>query len=91
MENAGVETSGQREALAELSGLIQDLRRRLVDLESALDQPESEYPLDAADQTLRHVVPAMEAVRASVDAIEKIVARDIWPVADYNDLLSSHA
>ena len=35
-----------------------------------------------------HVVsPAMERLRAAVDAMEPIVASDYWPVPTYNDIL----
>ncbi len=33
------------------------------------------------------VAPAMEALRAAVDAMEPIVAREYWPVPTYDDLL----
>ena len=33
------------------------------------------------------MTPAMEALRAAVDAMEPIVARDYWPVPTYDDML----
>lgn len=34
-----------------------------------------------------NVSPAMKRLRAAVDAMEPIVARDYWPVPTYNDIL----
>jgi glutamine synthetase len=33
------------------------------------------------------VVPAMQALRSDIDAIEMLVPRDMWPVPTYVDLL----
>ena len=33
------------------------------------------------------VVPAMQALRTDIDALEMIVPRDMWPVPTYADLL----
>ncbi|MFI4881009.1 MAG: glutamine synthetase III [Phycisphaerales bacterium JB064] len=87
LESADIDPAENRTALEELAGLTSSLRKGLTKLDSVLLEPESEYALDAADHTLEHIVPAMNDVREAVDAIEKIVAKDLWPVADYNELL----
>ena len=33
------------------------------------------------------VIPAMDALRAAVDEMETICAKDVWPVPSYNDML----
>jgi glutamine synthetase len=33
------------------------------------------------------VVPAMQALRAPIDAAEMIVDKDLWPVPSYADLM----
>ena len=33
------------------------------------------------------VVPAMEAVRVAADALEKVVADDLWPLPSYREML----
>ncbi|MEQ8846041.1 MAG: glutamine synthetase III [Phycisphaerales bacterium] len=88
LESADIDPAENRTALEELAGLTSTLRRGLTALDEALAQPESEYPLDAADQTLAHIIPAMDTVRSAADAIERVVAADLWPVADYNELLT---
>ena len=46
--------------------------------------------MDSQEQALcyaHEVAPAMERLRASVDAMEEIVAADYWPVPTYDDIL----
>lgn len=46
--------------------------------------------LDGQEQAnvyAHEVVPAMDALRAAVDAMEEIVAADYWPVPTYDDIL----
>ena len=38
------------------------------------------------DQT-DEVVPAMEELRQSIDALELLVDKDVWPVPTYGDLM----
>jgi glutamine synthetase len=33
------------------------------------------------------VIPAMEAVRAVADKLERIVADDLWPLPKYSEML----
>ncbi len=33
------------------------------------------------------VLPAMEAVRVAADALEKVVADDLWPLPKYSEIL----
>ena len=42
---------------------------------------------EQANAYAEKVIPAMEALRAKVDALECIVERDYWPVPTYNDIL----
>jgi glutamine synthetase len=46
------------------------------------------------DDLLKHAeyirdttIPAMEAVRASADTLEKVVADDLWPLPKYSEIL----
>jgi glutamine synthetase len=36
-----------------------------------------------------HIIPAMEALRAEADALEMLVAKDLWPLPSYGDILFS--
>ena len=91
LEATDIDPLENRTALEDLAGLPSALRRNLASLDTVLAEEESEFPLDAADHALDKVVPAMDAVREAVDSIEKIVSKDLWPVADYNELLTIHA
>lgn len=42
---------------------------------------------EQANAYAEKVIPAMEVLRAEVDALECIVERDYWPVPTYNDIL----
>ncbi len=42
---------------------------------------------EQANAYAQKVIPAMEALRAEIDALECIVERDYWPVPTYNDIL----
>ena len=33
------------------------------------------------------VLPAMEGVRGAADALEKVVADDLWPLPKYSEIL----
>ncbi len=46
-------------------------------------------PLSQAQAYRKKIVPAMEALRAPVDRLEVIVAKDFWPMPTYGDLLFS--
>ncbi|MGD1917344.1 MAG: glutamine synthetase III [Phycisphaerales bacterium] len=91
LEATAIDPLENRTALEELAGLTSSLRRGIAALDAVLAEEESEFPLDAADHALAKIVPAMDAVREAADAIERIVSKDLWPVADYNELLSIQA
>ena len=58
----------------------------------ALDElhKKAESIMDSQEQAncyAHEVAPAMERLRAAVDAMEEIVAADYWPVPTYDDIL----
>ena len=91
LEATDIDPQENRTALEELANLASTLRRGLAELDAMLAEEESEFPLDAADHALNQIVPAMDTVREAIDAIERVVSKDLWPVADYNELLSIQA
>lgn len=84
-----IDPAENRGALDDLVALVSALRRNLKALDEVLEMEEPEYALDLADHTHDQIIPAMSAVRKQVDAIEKVVSKDLWPVADYNELLAT--
>jgi len=77
------------EAASEVGELVsefQDAIRELENANLAENQPH--------DDTLKHAeymrdttIPAMEAVRAAADKLEKVVADDLWPLPKYSEIL----
>ena len=55
---------------------------RVHDATEAIEDPQEQANAYAAT-----VIPAMDALRAEIDALECIVERDYWPVPTYNDIL----
>ncbi|MDR1028811.1 MAG: glutamine synthetase III [Clostridiales Family XIII bacterium] len=68
---------------AELSGDIDALEAMLADAEEERDA------LSLAKYYNEQVVPAMEKLRATVDALELLVDRNYWPVPGYGEILYS--
>jgi glutamine synthetase len=73
----------------EVSELIELFTDALAELDKrnlAENQPEGDLLAHAA---YMHdtVVPAMEAVRVAADALEKLVADDLWPLPKYSEIL----
>jgi len=72
--------------LAEVSAPIADLTAAIAGLKAALaTHVEGSFAeaLHARDELL----PAMDAVRAAADALEAIVADDLWPLPTYQEML----
>ena len=58
------------------------------ELTAALAEAEAIEDLhDAARAYTDKVRPAMEAMRAPIDALEKIVDKSLWPFPSYGDML----
>jgi glutamine synthetase len=71
--------------LAELAGAVSEETEKLEKaLASAL---ENEEPVAHARAYRETVVPRMDALRAKVDALEKLVDKARWPFPTYEDLL----
>ena len=83
----GVDGSGVRRTVEALNGQITDL----VDALETLVAQNAELGGDTVHSKAFHmrdnVIPAMTAVRAAVDALEKIVPDTYWPLPTYRDML----
>jgi glutamine synthetase len=79
--------------LTDPAGETSELIAQLIDGIKALDTAnlDENHPdgdvLEAAKYIHDTVVPAMDAVRASADRLEKIVADDLWPLPKYSEIL----
>ena len=85
-----VDTAFERKTAARLGELIREAAERADALkaanERALATPD---PLGRARLCHDEVLAAMEALRASVDAMELLCDREIWPYPTYGDILFS--
>ena len=59
--------------------------RELIKVHNAAEAIEA--PQEQANAYANEVIPAMDALRAEIDALECVVERDYWPVPTYNDIL----
>jgi glutamine synthetase len=74
---------------SEASGLAAELVSAIRGLEQA-NQAENHPEHDALEHaryTHDSVLPAMEAVRVAADALERVVADDLWPLPKYSEIL----
>jgi len=84
LKAAGVEPS--LVLLDEVSAPISELTAALSALKSALAE-HAEGSLAEATQARDVLLPAMAAVRAAADALEGVVADDLWPLPTYQEML----
>jgi glutamine synthetase len=77
------------ELASETSDLIADFTsaiKALEDANLAENQPHDDI-LEHARYMRDNVIPAMAAVRAVADRLEKVVADDLWPLPKYSEIL----
>jgi glutamine synthetase len=83
---AGVEEPEQVEMLQELAGTIGKARKALKDLDAAIAK-QGGGALKHATFMRETVLPAMNELREHVDALETMVADDLWPLPPYREML----
>jgi glutamine synthetase len=81
---AGVD--GLIEELSDLAGELITAIKALEKANLAENQPD-EDPQQWAEYMRDTVIPAMNAVRAAADKLEKVVADDLWPLPKYQEML----
>ena len=88
VRDAGADASVQADLLNEVSAHLAETKQALEELkivtEKAAVMPEGG---DQARYYHSDVVPAMEALRTPVDAMEMIMDKDAWPMPSYGDLI----
>ena len=87
-EAAGADVSVQKELLARLTALMKEAYEAKNRLEEVTYSAEK-HPAGRQQAIMfrDQVVPAMQALRAPIDAAEMIVDKDLWPVPSYADLM----
>ena len=84
LKAVGVE--GEAGTLSAIAGLIRELQSAVGDLVKAKSGAPEE-PKAACDWCRDEILPAMSKLRAAVDALEGIVADDLWPLPTYQEML----
>ena len=84
----GIEATAEKEIVSTLTAGINAIYEAVADLESNnRDAQAIEDPQEQCNAYRDVVIPSMEHLRASVDAMEKICGADYWPVPNYTNLL----
>ena len=87
---AQIDTSFERETAAKLGRLIRETTERSAALREANEKAHAETDaLRCARAYHDAVIPAMSALRESVDAMELLCERGSWPYPTYGDILYS--
>lgn len=85
---AGLKSSALSADLEQADKLYADIRAGLKSLTSALHLVENEGDIfKKAELCAGKAVDAMAGLRAAVDASEKIISDELWPMAKYQELL----
>ena len=83
-----IDTSVQLGLLKETSKLLKETNAAMKILgDCVAEYPSHEEGPDRAHFCRNKIVPAMEALRAPVDALEMIVDKEMWPMPSYGDLI----
>jgi len=88
MKSAGADVSVPSALLNRVTGLLNDMQANRINLSDIEKKGQAmERGKDQAFYYRQNVVPAMEALRKTVDELERIVDKDYWPIPTYADLL----
>lgn len=85
---AGADATVQLGILKEVTDYLAETKKALEILKKVTEEASS---MEEGEKQARYyhtdVVPAMEALRAPVDALEMIVDKEAWPMPSYGDLI----
>jgi len=85
LKAAGVEADTS--TLEEVSGSIAELRAGIAALKSEINHDDVQSAEKHAEHAQKGLLPAMDAVRKAADALEGMVADDLWPLPTYQEML----
>ena len=85
-ESAGVDCDDTVKSLEAFAGLVTEVRKALLAVESSASHQDDD-PLRHAIHFRSKVRPTMAALREAVDELETHVAADLWPMPTYRELL----
>ena len=82
-----IEAAGMEALASETRGLVSQFIEAIGELEAANVYPDGVEGLDLAIHARDRQLTALEGVRELGDALEKVVADDLWPLAKYSEIL----
>lgn len=77
----------EEETASTLSGLCDKALTEVVLLETLIDKTDFKDDLKRGEYYRDRVIPAMNALRATCDSMEKLTDRSLWPFPQYGDML----
>ena len=84
----GADTTVSEELLARVLNLLSEAGEKALSLEQKIREAEETPAIpDKAAAFYEKVAPAMEELRAPLDALEKCVDKKLWPFPSYGDIL----
>ncbi|MCD8161110.1 MAG: glutamine synthetase III [Clostridiales bacterium] len=88
VEAVGCDASVQRARLEQITGYLKQAEAALENLTKVYHETDSLTCIGCMAKDYRYkVIPAMDALRAPIDAVELLVNKDSWPVPTYGDLM----
>ncbi|MBN2316578.1 MAG: glutamine synthetase III [Sedimentisphaerales bacterium] len=88
VKSAGIKTPPQKKLLEDVCRLIEQLNKNIADLEKTVAA--TRKVADATKNARKYrddVIPAMQTLRATADALETIVDAELWPIPTYAEML----
>jgi glutamine synthetase len=82
-----VQAAGMESLASEVRGLLGEFVEAIGELETANVYPDGVEGLDLAIHARDRQLSALDRVRELGDALEKIVADDLWPLPKYSEIL----
>lgn len=90
LASAGAPATAQELLCRKVSLLVQTMAERLEKLDAALASAQAvEEPLSLAKAYRESVVPRMDDLRETTDALERVMDASVWPFPTYQELLFS--
>jgi glutamine synthetase len=70
-----------------ITTLVNQIEKRIADLETAINHPDSGDVLAHAKHHRDTVIPAMNDLRKASDDLETVISDDLWPLPTYREIL----
>jgi glutamine synthetase len=80
-------SKGIKAIATEISGMVDVLCEEITALGAQNNELGGETVHEKAEHMCSNVIPAMAKVRAAADALEAVVAHDLWPLPTYREIL----